>query len=84
MLTKLLEAQRTQTAARSKSEVNDQVDAMWPEKQKSQTNTCRYCGSTHPPQRYPAHGKRCRECAKMSHMNAVCRSTIQIIHELEQ
>ena len=69
-----VEGQRTQTAARSKSEENEQVDIMQIEKQKGQTSTCRYCDSTLPPQRCPAYGKRCGKCAKMNYVREVHRS----------
>ena len=55
-----------------------------PQKQICQTNPYRYCGSSHPPQRCPAYGKRCGECAKMNHISAFCRSTRQAVHKLEE
>ena len=67
------EAQRTHTIERNQ-----------PEKQICQTSPCRYCGSSHPTQRCPAYGKRCSECAKMNHLNAVCRSSRHAVHKLEE
>ena len=54
--------QRTQTAARSKLEVNEQADVMQPEKhniQNSQPRMYKYCRSSNPPQSCPVYGKRC-------------------------
>ena len=55
MWAKLEEAWRTHTVERNQ-----------PEKQICQTSPCKYCGSSHPPQRCPAYGKRCGEFANMN------------------
>ena len=36
--------------------------------------TCRYCGSSHPPKQCQAHWKKCTECSKICHFRRVCRS----------
>ena len=51
MWARQVEAWRTKTGVRSKLEGNEQVDTTQPEKEKSQTSICRYCGSTHPPKK---------------------------------
>ena len=42
-----------------------------------QTNTCRYCGSNHPPRRCPAYGVTYGECSRVNHYNAVGRAPRQ-------
>ena len=47
--------------------------------------TCRYCGSTHPPRQCLAHGKTCMGCSKMGHFQKVCRSKMtRMVNEIEQ
>ena len=41
----------------------------------NKASTCRYCGSSHPPQRCPAYSKRYGKCGKMNHFRTVYRST---------
>ena len=60
------------------------IETNEPEKQLSQTSPCRYCGPSHPPQRCPAYGNRCSECAKMNYISAVCRCSRQAVHKLEE
>ena len=38
------------------------------------TSTCRYCGSSQPPRRYPVYGMTCGECGRVNHVSAVCRA----------
>ena len=37
-------------------------------------SNCGKCGSSHPRNRCPAHGKTCHECSKVGHFGSVCRS----------
>ena len=47
--------------------------------------TCRYCGSTHPPKQCLAYGKMCVGCSKMGHFQKVCRSMrVRVVNEVEQ
>ena len=36
--------------------------------------TCRYCGSSHPPRKCPAYRKMIAVCKKIGHFRVVCRS----------
>ena len=60
------------------------VETNLPEKQISHISPCRYCGSSHPPQICPAYGNKCGERVKMNHISAVCRSSRQAVHKLEE
>ena len=47
--------------------------------------SCRYCGSNHPPKRCLTYGKNCMECSKINCFMKVCRSGInRTFHNLEQ
>ena len=53
--------------------------------QQNQTSICKYCGSSHPPQRCPVYGKRGMKCDKVNHLWAVYRSmTHTAVHKVEQ
>ena len=47
--------------------------------------TCKYCGSSHPPKQCPAYGKRCTDCSKIGHFRVICRiRRTQSVNEVEQ
>ena len=39
--------------------------------------SCRNCGTSHPPRRCPAYGKKCHNCGVEGHYKALCRSRKQ-------
>ena len=53
--------------------------------QQNQTSTCKYSGSSHPPQRCLVSGKKCRECGNVNHFRAVWRKArCRAVHKEEQ
>ena len=92
MLARCTEAQRTQTAVLNDLKVYQIFNALQSQKQKKykqtphhcQKSTCKYCGSSNPPQTCPAYWKRCIKY-KMDHYNVVCRNVRhKTVQELEQ
>ena len=48
--------------------------AEWTSAEMMRADTCRYCGSSHPPRTCPAYGMMCGECGKVNHFGTVCRA----------
>ena len=47
--------------------------------------TCRYCGSSHPPRQCLVYGKRCTEFGKIGHFRVMCRSRrARALNEVEK
>lgn len=41
--------------------------------QSSHRKSCRYCGTSHPPKKCPAYGKKCHKCGRTNHFGNVCQ-----------
>ena len=68
-LTKTKEFDKIKVARTHRRTVPENIQMKMSTKQ-----TCTYCGSSHPQRQCPAYWKTCRECGKIGHFRAVCRS----------
>ena len=48
------------------------------------TSTCRYCGSSHPPRRFPVYGVMCGECSRVNPFSTVCRAPRWVTSKWEE